>query len=366
MVKNSPRATQAEFYVPPSPPEGALAEPAVLITNGSNLGDPDSPASMLSYPASTALPPNPSSNGATASTGSTSSQSEPSVASPRLPRRYRRFDDSRVNQQDSVLSSPQPISVAEVSSYEEAHTPFPFTNPADRSWGSYVDRIHRLIVDVLALPWVSPQVVEEYIPELDSSRGRLRESDYPTSWYAPKRRKNAFTVESPEPEIKVIAPPGPPLPPSILGIDPPSPEYVFETIPPTPSPTRSGRGSYSYYSQRTRSPTPRSPSIRTHSDRRLTLTPSFTERSLAPSAPSEGGRTAIRPTMSPMTVRSSLGGWPSPGVSSHGLGRHSITSSYHYATNASEGGRGWRGWGGGSGVETPRTRDEGFLSPQLR
>lgn len=334
MTKNSPRGS---FYIPPSPPGGGLAEPPVMITNGSHLGDPGSPASLVSYPASSVLPPNPSSNGATASSD-TSSQST-SEGTPQVPRRFRQLNDyytPNVNP-GSDFSSPQQVTLAELSGYEQAHTPFPFTNPADRSLGSYMDRIRRVFLDVIALPWVAPQVVEEYIPELDSSRGRHRQSDYSSSWYAPKGHK--ANLEEGEPEIKVISPPMPPAPVT------PSPEYIIQTIPPTPTHS----GSYSYYSQRS----PR--------DRRRTLSPSFTERSLAPS---EGGRTAIRPTRSPRSGVTSLSGFPSPGASSQGLGRHSITSSYHFASPTHL----FKGFAPNSVMSTPQTRleSEGFLSPSLR
>ncbi|KAJ3481072.1 hypothetical protein NLI96_g7912 [Meripilus lineatus] len=344
MVKNSPRG---QFVVPLSPSDGGLGEPPVLITNGSQLGDPDSPPSMISYPASpSTAPPNPSSNGATIS--DTSSQSARSDATPRIPRRFRRHSVAYPHL-DSVISSPQQVSIGELSGYEETQTPFPFTNPDDKSWRSYADRIHRVFVDVMAMPWVAPQVAEEYIPDLDSDRGRRRKTEYPVSWYAPRGSKVPFP-ESEEPKIEIISSPPPPLP---VHSDEVSSEYVFTTVPPTP--TVSG-GSYSYYRPRSMA----SPSSR----RTMTLSPSMTDRSSV--SMSEGGFTAIRPSRSPATVTTSIGGWPSPGASSHGLGRHSITSSYHYYASPRQQSRHFAG--GGSVTSTPRTRyeSEGFLSPSVR
>ena len=107
-----------------------------------------------------------------------------------------------------------------------------------------------------------------------------------------------------------------------------SPPPMIQTIPPTP--TLSGMsGIYSHFSRTTRSVVP--------SEGRLTLTasqytyaPTHTHRSHS-RAPSESG-TAFREMRSPGIATTVSAAYPSPGASSHGLGRHSISESLHYAS----------------------------------
>lgn len=208
----------------------------------------------------------------------------------------------------SVMSSPQQVRIEDLNDYEKTNTPYPFTNPEDKTLASYVDRLHRVLTDIYYLPWMSLQVATEYIPVDDSSRGRYRKGP-PVSWYSPRHRKE-------KPQIDLMASPATFSPPPMI-----------QTIPPTP--TLSGLYS-SHYSHNTRSPVP--------SDARLTLTasqytyaPTHTQRSHS-RAPSESGATAFRELRSPGVATTVSGMAPSPGASSHGLGRHSISESFHYAS----------------------------------
>ncbi|THH27513.1 hypothetical protein EUX98_g6677 [Antrodiella citrinella] len=209
-------------------------------------------------------------------------------------------------QDASITSSPLQVGATEMTDYEKTQTPYPFTNPEDKTLQSYIDRLHRAFTDFYYLPWVSLQVATEYIPAEDSSRGRYRKGPS-VSWYAPKRRKE-------KPQVDLMASPVPSSHPPMI-----------QTIPPTPTLS----GVYSAFSQTTRSVVP--------SDGRLTLTasqytyaPTHTQRSYS-RAPSDSGMTAFREFRSP-AVATTVSAYPSPGASSHGLGQHSISESYHYAS----------------------------------
>jgi len=206
----------------------------------------------------------------------------------------------------SVMSSPIQVGATEMTDFEKTKTPYPFTNPEDKTLQSYVDRLHRVLTDFYYLPWMSLQVATEYIPAEDSARGRYKKGP-PVSWYSPKKRKE-------KPQINLMTSPAPYSPPPMI-----------QTIPPTPTLS----GVYSTFSRTTRSAVP--------SDGRLTLTasqytyaPTQTQRTHS-RAPSESGMTAFREFRSP-GVATTVSAYPSPGASSHGLGRHSISESYHYAS----------------------------------
>lgn len=218
------------------------------------------------------------------------------------------YDPAYAPTDPSVMSSPVQVGAAEMTDYEKTQTPYPFTNPEDKTLQSYVDRLHRFLTDVYYLPWVSLQVATEYIPADDSSRGRYRRGE-PVSWYSPKRRKE-------RPEVDLMSSPIP-----YARSTPP----MIQTIPPTP--TLSGLYTGSQY---TRSINP--------SEGRLTLTasqytyaPTHTHRSRS-RGPSESGVTAFRELRSPGQATTVSGAYPSPGASSHGLGHHSMSESFHYAS----------------------------------
>ena len=207
------------------------------------------------------------------------------------------------------MSSPVQVGAAEITDYEKEKTPFPFTNPQDKTLSSYVDRIHRVLTDIYYLPWMSLQVASEYIPAEDSSVGRYRKGP-PVSWYTPRRRRDI-------PDVDATSSPTPHIP---------SPPPMIQTIPPTPTLS----GIYSHFTHTSRSAVP--------SEGRLTLTasqftyaPTHTQRSHS-RAPSESG-TAFREFRSPgVATTMTASAYPSPGASSHGLGRHSISESYHFAS----------------------------------
>ncbi|CAL1710158.1 unnamed protein product [Somion occarium] len=235
----------------------------------------------------------------------------------------------------SVISSPAQIGREEISDYEKTRTPYPFTNPEDKSLTSYVDRIHRFFTDIRDLPWMTPQIANEYVPAIDSSRGRKRTSDQPVSWYKPRPKKEKQDSDS----TSTLPVPSPP-------------QIMIQTIPPTPTYS----AATSFYNRSTVAP----------SDPRLTLTASqYTFRSNSRAA-SEGGATAIRPLRTPGTG-TSVGGLPSPGASSHGMGNHSISYSYHYTSPPAT--HGMRGYPSAfSAVSSPQTRleSEGYFSPSVR
>jgi len=246
----------------------------------------------------------------------------------------------------SVMSSPQPISVSEVNDYDKVQTPYPFTNPADDSVQSYVDRIHRFFTNIWLLPWSQSQISSEYVPTVDSGRrGHKRADKLPSvPWYTPRKR-------APKQEIDLIGTP------SMAAVSPTgTAPIIITTIAPTPPHS----ATHSYYTT-TRS-------FGAPSDPRLTLTASQlsgTYRSPSRGI-SESGRTAIRPLRSPGTV-TSAGGFPSPGASSHGMGSHSMSYSYHYPSPQQT------RWippnqYSTSAMSTPLTRMEsaGFYSPSLR
>ncbi|KAH8102057.1 hypothetical protein BXZ70DRAFT_930020 [Cristinia sonorae] len=210
----------------------------------------------------------------------------------------------------SVMSTPLQVGSTDIADYEKTNTPYPFTNPEDKTLRSYVDRIHRLFTDIYYLPWVSIQVAADYFPAEDSLRGRYRKSE-PVSWYSPKRPKE-------KPEVDLMASPTSSL----------SPPPMIQTIPPTPTLSHI----YSNFSGITRSAVP--------SDGRLTLTasqytyaPTHTHRSHS-RVPSESG-TAFREIRSPGIATVSAA-YTSPGMSSHGAGRHSISESVYYASPSAQ------------------------------
>ncbi|KAK7680418.1 hypothetical protein QCA50_016659 [Cerrena zonata] len=233
----------------------------------------------------------------------------------------------------SLTSSPVQVQRGELADYEKTQTPYPFTNPEDTSFASYADRIHRLFTDIINLPWMNIQITDDYTPELDSSRGRKRPPGPPVSWYTPKPRKEKHGDDVAD-----------------LHVSAPIPQLMIQTIPPTP--TQSALSAY--YGQSTYAPS--------ETNNRLTLTASpYTFRTFSRAA-SEGA-TAIRPLRTPGTG-TSIGGLPSPGASSHGLGAHSITYSYHYATPPPT--QNTRGYPSAySAISTPQTRREPdtYLSP---
>ncbi|KAI0078060.1 hypothetical protein K474DRAFT_975688 [Panus rudis PR-1116 ss-1] len=222
-------------------------------------------------------------------------------------------------------SSPAIVDRQDLEGYEKTNTPFPFTNPEDKSLKSYVDRIHRFIVDLMSLPWTDTQVTNDYSPALDSSRGRYRKSDVRVSWYTPRGGKKQ-TLDR---DITSTSMSG-----SVV------PQIMIQTIPPTPTYS----GAPSYYTQNP-----------------LTLTVSPV--TYVPSqVPSSGGLTAVRPLRTPGTATS--GGLPSPGASSHGFGDHSVSYSYHYASPQA-----YRGQPPAmSAISSPQTRleSESYFSPPPR
>lgn len=202
----------------------------------------------------------------------------------------------------TLTGTPLPIQRSELAEYEMTQSPYPFTNPEDQSLTSYVDRIHRLLTDIMSLPWTTPQITSDYIPELDSSRGRKRPPGPLVSWYTPKTKKGNQGKETA----------------NSIPISTPVPQLMIQTIPPTP--THSDLSTH--YGQSTYAPT--------EMNDRLTLTASpYTSRAYSRAASDRA--TVIRPLRTPGTG-TSIGGLPSPGASSHGMGAHSVTYSYHYAS----------------------------------
>lgn len=206
----------------------------------------------------------------------------------------------------SIMSTPVQVGATELTDYEKTNTPYPFTNPEDKTLMSYVDRLHRLFTDVCNLPWMSLQVVEQYIPADDSSRGRYRKGE-PVSWYSPKRRKEKLHID-------LVGSPALPSPPPMI-----------QTIPPTPTLS----GVYSRFSGITRSPAPSAGRL-TLTASQYTYAPTHTHRTYS-RAPSESAATAFRELRSP-GVATTVSAYPSPGASSHGMGQHSISESFHYAS----------------------------------
>ncbi|KAI0786917.1 hypothetical protein C8Q75DRAFT_808000 [Abortiporus biennis] len=319
---------------------------------------------------------------------SSSGQERPDI-DPRIPHHFSRYD-MNITQDESELGTPEHIAREEVTDYETSRQLYPFTNPADDSWGSYLDRIHRFFTDIVSLPWVTTQISSDYVPAVDSSRGRYRQSESPTSWYSPKTRKRGQDLEEPPPlpsmsyvlstneAGSVIAQPmsyisnPTPLQPHIQPsshasfVPIASASILIQTIPPTPTASNApsmapSTNRFSYYTRRTNDPllspsgagTPYSGSqatTMTQNDGRLTLTassPPYTPRS-------EGGVTAIRPLRTPVSLATSLAAAQSPGASSHGMGNHSMTYSMHYPSPSYITGRFTsRGGGQSSVLDTP-------------
>ena len=242
----------------------------------------------------------------------------------------------------SLTKTPEQVQRDELDEYDMTKTPYPFTNPADQSLSSYRDRIYRLFTDIMTLPWMSSQITSDYIPELDSSRGRGRAPGPRVSWYTPRPKKEVDEEE---------AAPSPPSPSPLS--TPPQPQFMVQTIPPTP--THSVLSTQ--YGQSTYAPS--------DMHNRLTLTPSqYTFRSY--SRPASDRATVTRALRTPGTA-TSLGGLPSPGASSHGMGEHSVTYSYHYASPPTT----QRGYPATySAISTPQTRmgpdPDVYLSPSSR
>lgn len=147
--------------------------------------------------------------------------------------------------------------------------------PPKDTWGYYMAIFLLLIAHIRKLPWSSHRIVDDYVPARDG-RGGYGEKKPVVSWYKPRNRdKDAEKTTS-------ISPP-----------------QLF-VLPPTPQ-----SGTY--------------------------ISPAYLPQAqnLVLRSPYSEATTAIRPTRTPMTATSAGLAYMSPGASSHGLGRHSVSYSWY-------------------------------------
>ena len=170
--------------------------------------------------------------------------------------------------------------------------------PPKDTWAYYVYLAETFFIHIYNLPWSSPRVVSDYVP---MRHGRSKGRKTPVSWYAPRGILPQVVEKVVQPVVFIA-----PTPPS--GDTPGLPELMV--MPPTPtlgltSSEFGGSGDYG---------PPR---------------PAYV---LPESVYSSDAATAVRPTRSPMTATSVGYGFPSPGASSHGQGRHAASYSWYYSS----------------------------------
>lgn len=160
--------------------------------------------------------------------------------------------------------------------------------PPDDTWAYYYARVIHFLVWLRNLPWTEERIVNDFVPARDG-RGGFGAERPVNAWYKPKKRKGGADNEK-----------GPSVSPPGIVIVPASPQ--------------SGLSSYYAYGV---APVPPPP----------TMGPPFVTSPL-----SDGAVTAIRPTHTPMTGTSAGLPYGSPGMSSHGMGRHELTYSWYSDT----------------------------------
>lgn len=154
--------------------------------------------------------------------------------------------------------------------------------PPDDTWAYYYARIMLFMDHIRKLPWSSHRIVHDYVPARDG-RGHFGENRPPNAWYKPRSRKG-------DAEKATLSPP----------------DVII--VPATPQTTSYFSSMHGYGI----APVP--PPL---------LVPTVT------SPFSDGAVTAIRPTHTPMTATSGGFGYASPGMSSHGMGRHELSMSWY-------------------------------------
>lgn len=160
--------------------------------------------------------------------------------------------------------------------------------PPDDTWAYYYARIAHFLMWLHKLPWSEERIVSDFIPSRDG-RGGFGAERPVNAWYKSKNRKGRMDNE----KGTSISPPG------------------VIIVPATPQ-SGSGSGYYSYGV----APIPPLPVI-----------------PVMQSPLSDGAVTAIRPTHTPMTATSAGLPYASPGMSSHGMGRHELTYSWYSESN---------------------------------
>jgi hypothetical protein len=156
--------------------------------------------------------------------------------------------------------------------------------PPHDTWEYYYARIVHFLSWLHKLPWMDERIVNDYIPARDG-RGGFGAERPKTNWYKPKQRKGVDNEKG-------------------ASISPPA----VLIVPATPQTNVSSN--YFTYGV---APIP----------------PAFVGQAAIRSPLSDSAATAIRPTHTPLTATS--GGLPymSPGMSSHGMGRHEMTYSWY-------------------------------------
>lgn len=173
------------------------------------------------------------------------------------------------------------------SKAESSMAPLP---PAD-TWDYYIARIILFFAHIWSLPWSSPRIVNDYVPARDG-RGHYGERKPITEWYKPKTRNKARDAE----KAASLSPPA-------VVVVPATPEgsYLSSTY---------GYGGAPMHMPMPPPSMPMGPPV-------------------IPSPYSDGAVTAIRPLRSPMSGTSAGIGYSSPGMSSHGQGRHELSYSWY-------------------------------------
>ncbi|KAI0704845.1 hypothetical protein BC835DRAFT_702487 [Cytidiella melzeri] len=158
--------------------------------------------------------------------------------------------------------------------------------PPEDTWAYYFARIAHFAAWLRDLPWSEERIVADFVPARDG-RGGFGAERPVNAWYKPKTRKGQYDNEKGSNSIS---------PPAVL------------VVPATP---QSGL-SPNYYSYGV-APVPPPPIA----------------SSVLRSPLSDDAVTAIRPMRTPMTATSAGLPYNSPGMSSHGMGRHELTYSWY-------------------------------------
>lgn len=152
------------------------------------------------------------------------------------------------------------------------HIPLP---PYD-TWAYYRVLILLFFIRIWRLPWSSHRIVRDYVPLRDGRVRKAKQQKVVESWYKPKKRDQ-------DAEKTTVSPP-----------------QLF-VVPATPQTGSVFSGAQS----------------------------SVIPRPVVVPSPYSDATTAIRPTRTPMTVTSAGMNFPSPRMSSHGLGNQSVRYSWY-------------------------------------